>query len=807
MSAARRHNPVEEQPSSKRGDRSSPRRPDSHESIEPAAVQTRARLLVTGMVQGVGFRPFIYRLAGRFRLNGWVLNSTEGVVIEVEGTVDALERFTAAISQEAPPRATVECVQSVLLPLVGYPSFMIETSHEDNGHFALVSPDIAVCADCLRELRDPADRRYRYPFINCTNCGPRFTVIADVPYDRPNTTMACFSMCPECRREYDDPTSRRFHAQPNACPACGPHVWLTSGAEPERLASGEGAICRVRDLLQSGAIVAIKGLGGFHLACDARNDDAVTKLRRRKRRTDKPFAVMLPDAEAVEMHCHLSEGERSLLQSPQRPIVLLRRRRSSDISRLVAPGNRDLGVMLPYTPLHHLLLEQAHSADPSHPPALVMTSGNLSEEPIAAGNREALERLHTLADAFLLHDRDIAIRCDDPVTRISRDREMVVRRARGYAPFPVRLGFELREVLACGAQLKSSFCITRGSYAFLSQHIGDLENAETLRSYSDSIDHFKRLFRLDIGGVAHDMHPDYLATLYARDLARERSELPLLPVQHHHAHIASCMAENGVDEPVLGVAFDGTGYGADGDLWGGEFLLCEYSGYRRLGHLRYVALPGGEAAVRHPRRMAAAYLLDSLGAGALEEPLLPLLEMNPLERAVLRKQIERGINSPLTSSVGRLFDAVSSLLGLRHEVSYEGQAAIELEMMADEGEMAVYPWDLISGDPCAIDMRPAIRQIVAEHRDGVPAATISARFHNTVADMIAGTCLLLREESGINLVALSGGVFQNLMLLERARWRLEALGFTVLTHHRIPANDGGIALGQAVIASRLLGES
>jgi hydrogenase maturation protein HypF len=758
-------------------------------------------------VQGVGFRPFVYRLAGRFHLNGWVLNSTEGVVIEVEGEAGAVTQFVDAISLEAPERAIVECVAVVDLPPVGYPSFVIESSLEEDGRFALVSPDIAVCPDCLRELRDPADRRHRYPFINCTNCGPRFTVVTSVPYDRPNTTMACFPMCPDCGREYGDPTSRRFHAQPNACPVCGPHVWLTSGTEPGRLASGNDAVARARALLREGAIVAIKGLGGFHLACDARNDGAVAELRRRKRRTDKPFAVMLSDAEAVEMHCRLSKGDRNLLESPQRPIVLLRRKLESDISHMVAPGNRELGVILPYTPLHHLLLEHADSGDPARPPALVMTSGNLSEEPLAAGNRESLERLHSLADAFLLHNRDIGIRCDDSVTRLSRDREMVIRRARGYAPFPVRLGFELRELLACGAQLKSSFCITRGSYAFLSQHIGDLENAETLRSYTESVDHFRRLFRLNIAGVAHDMHPDYLSTMYALDLAREAGGLPLLPVQHHHAHIAACMAENGIDEPVLGVAFDGTGYGDDGNIWGGEFLLCDYSGYRRLAHLRYLPMPGGEAAVKYPCRMAASYLLDCLGADAMEEPLPPVLEMNPLERAVLRRQIERRINSPLTSSAGRLFDTVSSLLGLRQVVSYEGQAAIELEMIADESEMSAYSWTLISGDPSTIDLRPTVRQIVAECRRGVPVGVISARFHNTVAEMVAGTCDLLREQNGVNLVALSGGVFQNLFLLDRSCRTLEARGFTVLTHHRIPANDGGIALGQAVIASRLLSET
>jgi len=802
----------------------------------------RCRLVITGIVQGVGFRPFIHRLATRLGLSGWVLNSTEGVVVEVEGKPDLLDRFARAIPLEAPPRAHVDRIDRTYLPPIGYTSFAIEASREPEGSFALISPDISICDDCLREMRDPADRRYRYPFINCTNCGPRFTVVADIPYDRPRTTMACFPMCPDCEREYHQPSDRRFHAQPNACPRCGPRLWLvrkpyTNAALPAGAGGENGlddaAIGEARRLLAAGAIVAIKGLGGFHLACDATNDAAVAELRRRKRRSDKPFAVMAPDPETVAGFCHLSEDERRLLESPQRPIVLLRRREGSPISPQVAPNNRFLGVMLPYTPLHHLLLEQeaggsgedstggqgdgepkgvsphapAHGSRPlaRWPVALVMTSGNMSEEPIATGNREALERLDSLADAFLLHNRDIQVRCDDSVTRLFRGREAVIRRSRGYAPFPVRLGFEARDLLACGAELKSTFCITKGSYAFLSQHIGDLQNVETLDSYARSIEHFRRLFRLEITGIAHDLHPEYLSTRYALEMAESYGHVPLVPVQHHHAHVAACMAENGVDETVIGVSFDGTGYGADGLLWGGEFLVCHYGGYRRAAHLKYLPLPGGEAAIVRPYRMAISFLLDSFGPREAPSDLPPCLTAGQVELELLRRQIEARINSPLTSSVGRLFDAVSALVGLRQVVNYEGQAAIELEMAATTGVEERYGWALIGGDGArVVDVSPTIREIAEDVHHGTDVGIISARFHNTVADIIASVCREIRGETGLTTVALSGGVFQNLLLLERACRLLEAEGFRVLTHHQVPPNDGGLALGQAVIASRML---
>ncbi|MDP2949717.1 MAG: carbamoyltransferase HypF, partial [Chloroflexota bacterium] len=570
----------------------------------------RAQVVVRGVVQGVGFRPFVYRLAQQHALAGWVLNSTQGVVIEVEGPKGSIEGFIAHLTAEPPPQALIERVESNFLPPVGYSSFVIEASRE-GGEFVLISPDISICADCLRELRSPGDRRYAYPFINCTNCGPRFTIISDIPYDRPKTTMRVFAMCPRCNREYHNPADRRFHAQPNACAVCGPHLEIVgNGARPHEPSIEPQSLAAARRLLREGAIVAVKGLGGFHLACDATNPRAVATLRERKHRVDKPFAIMSLDVGTVRRYCQVSEGEAQLLESPARPIVLLPRQvGGSPIASEVAPGNNFLGVMLPYTPLHYLLLGDGDAAPL---PALVMTSGNLSEEPIAIGNQEALERLRPLADHFLLHNRDIHVRCDDSVTRLFRGKEAIVRRSRGYAPFPVRLNLELKEILACGAELKNTFCLTKGTYAFLSQHIGDMENYETFASYQAAIEHFQRLFRVNPQAVAYDLHPDYLASRYALERA-EAEGLRRVPVQHHHAHVASCMAENGVAEQVIGVAFDGTGYGSDGRIWGGEFLLADYRRFRRLGHFKYVPLPGGEAAIRRPYRMAISHLLSAFG--------------------------------------------------------------------------------------------------------------------------------------------------------------------------------------------------
>jgi hydrogenase maturation protein HypF len=765
----------------------------------------RAQVVVRGIVQGVGFRPFVYRLAREHGLGGWVLNSTQGVVIEVEGESQRLEGFLGQLQAEPPPQAVIEKVETSLLPPVGYSSFVIEASREGS-EFVLISPDICICADCLRELRDPHDPRYRYPFINCTNCGPRFTIISDIPYDRPKTTMRVFAMCPRCDREYQDPADRRFHAQPNACPVCGPRVALAvNGARPPR--TPDEPIETARRLLAQGAIISVKGLGGFHLACDATNRQAVATLRQRKNRVDKPFAVMSLDVDTVRRYCDVEEGEAQLLESPARPIVLLRRRVDSPIAPEVAPGNNHIGVMLPYTPLHYLLLGGValSSSKGSLPPplALVMTSGNMSEEPIAIGNQEAHQRLSVLADYFLLHDRDIHVRCDDSVTRLFRGKEAILRRSRGYAPFPVRLNLELAEILACGAELKNTFCLTKGTYAFLSQHVGDMENYETFASYQSSIQHFQRLFRVEPRAVAYDLHPNYLATRYALELAEERG-LRKIPVQHHHAHVASCMAENGVTEPVIGVAFDGTGYGSDGRIWGGEFLLADFRRFRRLAHFRYVPLPGGDAAIKRPYRMAVSHLLSALGEEALGLPLPLWAMLEPGELALVRRLMATGVNSPLTSSCGRLFDAISALVGVRGVVNYEGQAAIELEMLAAEGADDAYGFRLLRRTPMVIDPAPLLRGVVADLLAGVDVGVISARFHNTIAAIVADVCRTARQKTGVGRVALSGGCFQNVYLLGRTIDALERDGFEVFTHHLVPANDGGIALGQAVVANARL---
>ena len=759
---------------------------------------SRRRFFIRGVVQGVGFRPFVYSLAERLGLAGWVCNTSAGVIVEAEGPLHSLELFAAFLVSEAPPLARIDGVTSEEADPIEETGFAIRESRPEPGAFQPISPDLCVCPDCLRELADPADRRYRYPFINCTNCGPRFTIITDIPYDRPNTTMSAFEMCTDCAREYHDPRNRRFHTQPIACPTCGPNVWLSG---PGVNAKGEAAIPEARRLLREGRIVAVKGLGGFHLACDATNNAAVWALRERKGRVDKPFALMMADPAQAERHCRLSSEERALFESRERPIVLLMAREGAEpaISRWVAPRQKTLGVMLPYTPLHALLLEAEAPGRPF--PPLVMTSGNYAEEPIATGNDEAQTRLASLADAFLLHDRAIHIRTDDSVVRFFRGAELPIRRSRGYAPYPVHLSFDAPPILAVGAELKNAFCLTRERYAFLSHHIGDLENYETLQSFEAGIAHLEGLFRIRPEAIAHDLHPDYLATRYAQRRSQEGS-LVAIGVQHHHAHIAACMAEHS-DEPgarVIGVAFDGTGYGTDGAIWGGEFLLAGYRDFERLFHLDYVRLPGGDAATRKPARAALAHLL---AAGVnLEDGMAPLRALSGAEKAAVEHQARTGLNAPPTSSMGRLFDAVASIAGVRHEVNYEGQAAIELEAIADPGEESAYRFELGDG---VVSAAPVIREIVEDVRAGVTAESVSAKFHNAAAEMIAEVCGRIREEHGLPVVALSGGVFQNLTLLAKAAERLEGAGFEVRTHRLVPPNDGGISLGQAAIAALRIG--
>jgi hydrogenase maturation protein HypF len=753
---------------------------------------------IRGVVQGVGFRPFVYNLAAELDLAGWVLNSSSGVEIEAVGSDDLLDEFVERLMSEAPPLARIEYISATTVPIsdVEIPEpgrFVIRHSEAQPGEFLPISPDVAICDDCLRELFDPDDRRYRYPFINCTNCGPRFTIIQDIPYDRPKTTMAPFVMCAACQAEYDDPTDRRFHAQPNACPVCGPRVWLQLPGRQSPISTGEDAIRAVRELLVEGKTVAVKGLGGFHLACDATNDAAVALLRERKGRVDKPFAIMSFDLGTVESYCEVNDGERTLLTSRERPIVLLRRRSETPISPLVAPGNNTLGVMLPYAPLHYLLLEPADGFTV----ALVMTSGNYSEEPIAIDDDEALERLRNLVDAFLLHDRDIHARCDDSVTRVFAGAELPIRRSRGYAPYPVHLPFEVKQVLGVGAELKNTFCLTRDRYAFLSQHIGDMENYETLQFFEQMVEQLARTFRIQPEIVACDMHPGYLSTRWAKSqISNLKAQISF--VQHHHAHIASVMAEAGLigERPVIGVAFDGTGYGTDRAIWGGEFLVADYASFRRAAHLKYVPLPGGDAAIRRPYRTALAHLWAA--GAAWDEDLRPVAAASVEERSVLVQQLDRSVGVVPTSSVGRLFDAVSALAGVRQEINYEAQAAIELEMLVEGDVEEAYSFSL-NGEE--IDPAPCIRAVVADVRAGVRASVISARFHNGLAQMVRNVCLHLREETGLQEVALSGGVFQNVTLLARRLPLLEQVGFTVYTHRLVPPNDACISLGQAVVAS------
>ncbi|HEY1616881.1 MAG TPA: carbamoyltransferase HypF [Streptosporangiaceae bacterium] len=758
--------------------------------------RVRAGVRVEGIVQGVGFRPFVYSLATSLGLGGLVGNDAAGVFAEVEGDPAAVARFLVLLEARAPPLARVDRVTTSGLPATGSAEFAIADSEPAGAgaHRALVSPDTATCADCLAELADPADRRFGYPFVNCTNCGPRFTIISGVPYDRALTTMSGFAMCERCAAEYHDPADRRFHAQPTCCPACGPALRLLDSRGEPVPGGADDPIGAAAELLRAGGILAVKGLGGYHLAADAASEAATAGLRGRKHREDKPFAVMVADLAAARRLCTVDEAAAALLAGPRRPIVLVPRRApdgTGDVAPSVAPGNRQLGLVLPYTPVHHLLLRELVGP-------IVLTSGNVSDEPIAYRDSDALERLAPIADAFLTHDRAIHIRTDDSVVRAFRGRESVLRRSRGYVPEPLPVLLEFtRPVLACGAELKSTFCLGSAGHAFLSHHIGDLENAETLRSFTEGIEHFRRLFDIDPVVVAHDLHPDYLSTKYAEGLAG----VELAGVQHHHAHIASCLADNGERGPVIGVAFDGTGYGSDGTIWGGEFLVADMAGFERAGHLDPVPMPGGAAAIRQPWRMAASYLAAACPDGLPRG--LAVAERNGRSWAAVTAMAERGINAPLTSSAGRLFDAVAAILGIRDTVNYEGQAAIELEQLADPGETGRYPVRITAGPPLRISGASLVEAVLGDLARGTGLPVISARFHNGVADAITRACTLLASAHDLDTVALSGGVFQNLLLTGRVADRLGAAGLRVLAHHRVPCNDGGISLGQAAaVAAR-----
>ena len=753
---------------------------------------TRAQIRVRGIVQGVGFRPFVFHQARRRALRGRVQNDAHGVLIDVEGEAAAIEQFLRALQSRPPPLARVESItRSGDLPAAGFGDFQIAASFAGAERSAAVAADTATCADCLAELFDPGNRRYGYPFINCTQCGPRFTIVEGVPYDRALTTMRDFAMCAECRAEYGDPSRRRFHAEPVACAACGPRLYLADAMGRTIAGSTAEAIESTLAMLQDGKIVAIKGLGGFHLACDALNPDAARCLRQRKRRERKPFALMAESVDIVRRYCSVTATERSLLLSSRRPIVLLQRRADSPVPPEVAPGVGTLGFMLPYTPLHHLLLR-------SFDRPLVMTSGNLSDEPIAYRDGEAQERLGRIADAFLLNDRRIHMRADDSVARVQAGRAVLLRRGRGYAPEAIPTAFEFaRELLACGGQLKNTFCLGKKRYAFLSHHIGDLANLETLTSFTEAVEHFKRLYDIRPEVVAHDLHPDYLSTRYALGAP----DVERVGVQHHHAHIAACMAEHGLAGPVIGVAFDGTGYGSDGAIWGGEFLLANLADFERRAHFRYFALPGGDQAARQPWRAALSYSLDALGQDGVALELPGWSTLDNAKLALVRDMIAKGINTIPSSSCGRLFDAVSSLLGLRHEASYEAQAAIELEHKACRGVDGHYPFDISSTAPQIIDLRPAIRAIVADIRKRQPVGSIAAKFHNTIAAVIVEVCQRLRRAEGVANVCLGGGVFQNHYLFGRALALLRRRGFQVYHPARIPPNDGGISFGQAAVAN------
>jgi hydrogenase maturation protein HypF len=764
---------------------------EADQEIGKKGVQTK----IKGIVQGVGFRPFVYNLALTNNLKGFVSNTSEGVYIEAEGTSELLDTFHEAILNEKPPLAHITSVSTIEQPLKSYSEFTIRKSEAQDHRRTLISPDVCVCQDCLREMFDPQDRRYGYPFINCTNCGPRYTIIMDVPYDRPFTAMREFQMCPPCKAEYEDPTDRRFHAQPNACWDCGPvmSLWDNRGREVRV----DDPIREARNLLKQGKILAIKGLGGFHLAVDATNNEAVERLRQRKHREEKPLAVMVQSLGEVKKFGRVTEAEEALLTSLHRPIVLLEKKPNPYIAEEVSPRNRNYGAMLPYTPLHYLLLQGEELL------ALVMTSGNISEEPIAIDNQEAFRRLGDIADYFLNHNRDIYLRSDDSVLRVVDGVPRQIRRSRGYVPVPIFVEGSLEPILACGAEWKDTICLTRGDQAFLSQHIGDLENLETLNFFEMTIQHLKQILEIKPKIIAYDLHPDYLSTQYAL----KQTPMVQIGIQHHHAHIVSAMAEHGLTGPVIGIALDGTGYGTDGRIWGGEVLIVELHRFERSGHFAYLPMPGGAAAVKEPWRMSVSGLYDAFGEEFFKLDL-PFLEGIPRERFnILIHMIQHEINTPLTSSCGRLFDSVAAIAGVRNYVAYEGQAAVELEAAAEEDMERVYPLEIRENNGIQEFLtRPIIRSVVADVNAGCSTGLISATFHNTLVALFLEVCQQLRASRRLQQVVLSGGCFQNARLLVHVTESLEASGFRVYTQAAVPSNDGGIALGQAVAAHAMYKE-
>ncbi|MFQ5957316.1 MAG: carbamoyltransferase HypF [Candidatus Brocadiales bacterium] len=754
----------------------------------------RVKVSIGGVVQGVGFRPFVFRLASSLGLSGYVTNLPWGVLIEAEGGEEELNKFILRLPREKPPLAHITSLEFSLLDPLGLDTFRIKKSVDEGETSPVIPPDIATCKECLNETLEPKERRHLYPFTNCTNCGPRLSIINALPYDRPNTTMKAFEMCDDCRREYDTPEDRRFHAQPIACPACGPHVELLM-QDGKPLVKRDDVMERAAELLLQGKILAVKGLGGFLLVADARNERAVIELRKRKRRGEKPFALLFPSLEMTREYCEVSHMEERLLTSPESPVVLLRRKAHTDIARAVAPANPYLGVMLPYSPLHLVLSSKAKIP-------LIATSGNLTDEPICIENKEAQHRLLGIADFFLTHNRPITRYVDDSVTRVVLGREMIMRRARGYAPLPIRHPEELPKVIGVGADLKNTIALSLGKSVFVSQHIGDLETLEAHEAFLQTISNFTRLFDYKAEVVACDLHPDYFSTIWAH-----KNGTPVVPVQHHHAHIASCMMENELDGQVLGVAWDGTGYGTDGTVWGGEFMVADYTLFQRVGHLRTFRLPGSERSVKEPRRSALSVLFETFGEGVedFSDKIPSMSSFETKEIRLLLEMIKKGINSPLTSSAGRLFDAVSSILGIRHKINFEGQGAMELEFRACEDSLsapAYYDFSLDNGGtnkPIVIDWRPVISGIIDDINNRMDTGIVSAKFHNTLSKMI----LAVARKVEMERVVLSGGVFQNKFLLEKTSQELEKEGFRVYTHQRVPPNDGGISLGQVAVAGHL----
>ncbi len=748
---------------------------------------------VNGIVQGVGFRPFVFGLAQRFGLKGEVANTSAGVMIHIEGSSKKINLFLKELSANHPPLAHITDVCVKDEPCRGFNTFSIAQSRSPEKISTLISPDMAVCEDCLQELFDPNNRRFEYPFINCTNCGPRYTIIEDIPYDRPKTSMKQFKMCDQCRAEYDNPRDRRFHAQPNACPECGPQILLCD--HTGHVIESSNAVQKAAELLRAGEILAIKGLGGFHLAADARNDSAVSKLRKRKHREEKPFAMMAEHIQDIQKFAYVDPEDEKLLKLARCPIVILRKKEPNNISQEVSPRNRYFGVMLAYTPLHYLLLRKIAAP-------LVMTSGNISEEPIAINNDEAFVRLSSIADYFLVHNRDIYLRSDDSIVRNMAGETRLFRRSRGYVPMPVFINNKKVQVLACGAELKNTVCLTKDDKAFLSQHIGDLENLSTYDFFKMTIEHMKRIIDIEPEVIACDLHPDYFSTRYAL----EQKDLPVIQVQHHHAHIAACMAENRKKGPVIGLSFDGTGYGTDKTVWGGEVLVVDEQSFHRAAHLDCVPMPGGASAIKEPWRMAISYLYHVYGERIRDLDIPLIRESDHQKIELMIKMIQKKINSPQTSSLGRLFDGVAALIGVRNRTVFEGQAAMELEMIANWPVRKGYDYGWTSRDHHILFLEPIITGIVSDLEKGVPPAEISGKFHFTLIQMFSKISCFIRKETNVHIAALSGGSFQNNLLLSGLIESLNELGFEVLSHRKVPPNDANISLGQAVVAASRFGK-